>query len=186
MLFPWGHFPGKVAFFFRTMLDLVELEGRLEGFLAQNSCSLAHFQAVSSGRGRIFRLFVERADGSPADLNDCVRLAPLVKLFLESQQAFNDDCTLEISSPGLDRVLKHERDFERFAGRQVSVSVRSEGKKLSFTGELRGRRDEKLVVKAEKVPGLLEEHPEVASEDGEVVVPLRLVTQIRLTLGETL
>ena len=166
------------------MLDLVELEGRLEDFLAQNCCSLVHFQAVSSGRGRVFRLFVERADGSPADLGDCVRLTPLVKLFLESEQAFNDDCTLEISSPGLDRVLKHERDFQRFTGRQVNVSVRSEGKKRSFAAELRGCRDNSLLLRAGILPDLVEEHPDVVAEDGEVLVPLRLVMQVRLTTGE--
>ena len=167
------------------MLELVELETRLEGFLAQNSCRLAHFQAVSSGRGRIFRLFVERADGSPADLNDCVRLTPIVRLFLESEQAFNEDCTLEISSPGLDRVLKRERDFQRFAGRQVHVSVRLEGKKDSFAAELRGCRDEKLLLGAAKLPMLLEEHPEVVAAETEIAVPLSLVTQVRLTMGET-
>jgi len=171
--------------FFQTMLDLVELEARLGDFLAQNSYNLAHFQAVSSGRGRVYRLFVERENGSPADLNDCVRLSPLVKLFLETEQAFNDDCTLEISSPGLDRVLKHRRDFERFAGEPVYVSVRSEGKKASFLAELLGFRNQSIVLRTSKLPAILEEHAEVDSVNGEVVVPLSLVTQVRLSKGET-
>jgi len=55
---------------------------------------------------------------------------------------------LEVSSPGLDRPLKKESDFERFKGELVEVKVFKpiEGKKI-FEGELVGYKDNKIIIK---------------------------------------
>ena len=58
---------------------------------------------------------------------------------------------LEVSSPGLDRLLKKEADFERFAGSQVALKLRlplHDGRR-NFTGVLRGMQDGKVRVQVE-------------------------------------
>ncbi|MDW8468816.1 MAG: hypothetical protein RML56_07410 [Burkholderiales bacterium] len=64
----------------------------------------------------------------------------LVHLFAVEGVAYE---RLEVSSPGLDRPLSGERDFARFAGRPVSVRLRSPDAagRRRYTGVLRGARD---------------------------------------------
>jgi len=166
------------------MQDLLELEKRLEVFLAENRYGLVDLQVASSGRGRTFRLFVERADGSPVDLDDCVRLSPLVQLFLESLQVFNDDSALQVSSPGLDRVLKRERDFTRYAGRQIALTGRAEGRRFTVSGELSGVSEDALMIKADGLPSFLEAEGWVSRQDEVVSLPWELVVEVRLRAGE--
>jgi len=59
------------------MLDLMEIERELGHFLEQQEYGLVDLQVASTGRGRTFRVFVERAEGTPADLADCTHLSPM-------------------------------------------------------------------------------------------------------------
>ena len=171
---------GAKWLFVWTMLDLIELEERLGEFLTENSFGLVDFQVTGSGRGRAFRLFVERMDGSPADLNDCASLSPRVKLFLESNLVFNDDSSLLVSSPGIDRLLKRDIDFERFTGRNVTVSLRIEGQKLTLVGELAAFDDEFLRLKTSELPHEFDGEMGVKTNDGIVTLPRRLIKTVRL------
>jgi ribosome maturation factor RimP len=176
--------PARVSGAFFIMLDFLVLERRLEEFLALNAYSLVDFQVVMQGRGRIFKLFVERADGSPADLGDCVRLSPLVQLFLESLEVFNDASSLQVSSPGLDRALKRDADFTRFAGKAAVVSLRVEGRKSSLTGELVGMSDGKILVRTTELAPELVGELGIGFNDGVASLPRKLVTAARLKVEE--
>jgi len=162
------------------MLDLIELEEKLGDFLAENSFGLVDFQVTGSGRRRTFSLFVERKDGSPADLNDCAALSPRVKLFLESNLLFNDDSSLLVSSPGVDRLLNRDVDFERFTGSNVTVSLRIEGRKLTLAGELLGFDGESLKLKTRELPRELDGEMGVKSNDEVVTLPRALIKAVRL------
>ena len=59
---------------------------------------------------------------------------------------------LEVSSPGMDRPLKKEKDFERFAGQEVQMKLRIPvGNQRNFSGVLGGLRDGKVVLVSEGV-----------------------------------
>ena len=59
---------------------------------------------------------------------------------------FPGSYTLEVSSPGLDRPLRRERDFERFAGEQVSLTTTATGGRKRFSGTLVGMREGSVVL----------------------------------------
>jgi ribosome maturation factor RimP len=85
-----------------------------------------------SGRG-LMRVFMDKPDGITVE--DCERVSnQLVRLFTVEGVDYE---RLEVSSPGLDRVLKKEADFVRFAGQQAKIKVRvpMEGRK-NFVGVL--------------------------------------------------
>lgn len=162
------------------MMDLLELEHQLEEFLAQNAYGLVDMQVVGQGRGRSYKLYIERADGSPADLGDCMRLSPLIQLHLESLEAFSNDSSLQVSSPGFDRLLKRDVDFARFAGNQVTVTLRVEGRKASLTGELLGLFDGMLKVRTTELPPDLIGELGIGYDEGVALLPRKLVTVVRL------
>ena len=96
------------------------------------------------------RIFVDKAGG--IDLDDCQYLSEKVGAILDKEPIMKEPYILEVSSPGIDRVLKKDKDFTREAGKVVDVTLYApiNGKK-SFTGVLEGR-DEKFLKLQEIEP----------------------------------
>ena len=87
-----------------------------------------------SGRGRLLRIFIDKPDGVGVD--DCAAVSHhLIRVLAVENIAYD---RLEVSSPGLDRLLKKERDFARFAGCKARIKVRIpiDGQR-NFVGVLR-------------------------------------------------
>jgi ribosome maturation factor RimP len=87
-----------------------------------------------SGRG-LLRVFIDKPEGISVD--DCQVVSnQLTRLFAVENVDYD---RLEVSSPGLDRPLKKEADFSRFAGEKVQLRLRMpmEGRK-NFTGMIAG------------------------------------------------
>lgn len=84
------------------------------------------------------RIFVDKAGG--IDLDDCQFLSEKLGAILDKEPLLKEAYILEVSSPGIDRVLKKDRDFIREAGKVVDVTLYAplNGKK-NFTGTLEGR-----------------------------------------------
>ena len=84
------------------------------------------------------RVFVDKAGG--IDLDDCQLLSEKLGKILDNEPLIEDSYILEVSSPGIDRVLKKDRDFIREAGKSVDVTLYApiNGKK-NFTGTLESR-----------------------------------------------
>jgi len=87
-----------------------------------------------SGRG-LMRIFIDKPEGIA--MEDCERVSHHLARVLLVENIDYD--RLEVSSPGLDRVLKKEVDFVRFTGQkaQVKVRVAVNGRK-NFVGLLSG------------------------------------------------
>ena len=84
------------------------------------------------------RIFVDKAGG--IDLDDCQFLSEKIGAILDKEPLLKEPYILEVSSPGIDRVLKKDRDFVREAGKVVDVTLYAplNGKK-NFTGTLESR-----------------------------------------------
>ena len=97
-----------------------------------------------SPRGRVLRLFIDKADKvSGIDVEDCALVSNQLSRVLAVENVDYD--RLEVSSPGLDRVLKKPADFERFAGAEVNLKLRlpMSGRR-NFNGVLHGVQDGKV------------------------------------------
>lgn len=92
------------------------------------------------------RIFVDKPGG--VDLDDCQILSEKIGAVLDKEMLINDSYILEVSSPGIDRVLKKDRDFVREAGKSVDVTLYApiDGKK-NFTGILENRDKNFLKLK---------------------------------------
>ena len=92
------------------------------------------------------RIFVDKAGG--IDLDDCQMLSEKLGKILDNEPLIKDSYILEVSSPGIDRVLKKDKDFIRESGKAVDVTLYApiNGKK-NFTGTLEGRDENFLKLK---------------------------------------
>ena len=97
-----------------------------------------------SPRGRVLRLFIDKVDKvSGIDVEDCALVSNQLSRVLAVENVDYD--RLEVSSPGLDRVLKKPADFERFSGAEVNLKLRlpMSGRR-NFNGVLHGVQDGKV------------------------------------------
>lgn len=115
-----------------------------------------------SPRARLLRVFIDIERG--VNVDDCATVSSHLQRVFEVENVDYD--RLEVSSPGLDRPLKKQADFERFAGQDVQIRVRIPvGNQRNFAGVLEGVRDGAVVVRTEK---------------GEFAFPLDQVDKARL------
>lgn len=85
--------------------------------------------------GDLLRLYIDAPGG--ISLDDCERVSRVVSEVLDAADPISGEYTLEVSSPGLDRVLRTQQHFERFAGARVKLEMSQpvDGRKR-FTGRL--------------------------------------------------
>ena len=90
----------------------------------------------ASNGGRLLRLFIDKPGG--ITLDDCAAISRHLTRVLAVEGI--DYERLEVSSPGLDRPLRKERDFARFAGQKAELRMRTPDAsgRRKFVGVLRG------------------------------------------------
>ena len=70
-------------------------------------------------RNWYLRVFIDKEGG--VDLEDCQAVSEKLSKVLDEKDPISDNYLLEVSSPGLDRILKKDKDFVRYAGRSVDI-----------------------------------------------------------------
>ena len=103
-----------------------------------------------SPRGRTIRIFIDLpGKENGVNVDDCALVSNQLSRLLDVENVDYD--RLEISSPGLDRVVKKAEDFARFAGQDIQIKLRiPQGGRRNFQGELIGLSDGKVSLRLEK------------------------------------
>lgn len=88
--------------------------------LAENGIELYELEYRREQNGQILRIYIDTPSG--VDTDTCVLATRAVKEFIDTLDVLDYDY-LEVSSPGIDRILKQDRDLLRFKGEQVLVKT---------------------------------------------------------------
>ncbi|NLD50116.1 MAG: ribosome maturation factor RimP [Clostridiaceae bacterium] len=114
--------------------------------VSKNSFELVDVEFLKEGTNWYLRIYIDKPGGITID--DCQLVSEETSDKLDEVDPIKQSYFLEVSSPGLDRPLKKESDFEKFKGELVEVKVFKpiEGKKI-FEGELLGIIDNKIAIK---------------------------------------
>ena len=121
------------------------------------------FQTGGPGGG-LLRVYIDSENGISAD--DCQKVSYQVSGILDVEDPIPGHYTLEISSPGLDRLLFRPQDFERFAGQLIKLRTAYpiEGQR-KFKGRLVGMQGDNVVFE---------------QDDMEISLPFDQIEQARL------
>ena len=95
-------------------------------------CELVEVHCSLKQKYPFIRILIDRSGGVKVD--DCQRLSRLISDRFDRDELFSGNYRLEVSSPGIDRPLKTERDFARNVGRNVIVKYRSAEGEHEITG----------------------------------------------------
>ena len=116
---------------------MTEIAGPL---VASLGMELVDLEYKREGRAMVLRLSVDREGG--VTLDDCANVSRELSEILDVEDFIQGHYTLEVSSPGLNRPLKKEADYERYRGRLVKIRTfellpdDAGNPRKTFTGEL--------------------------------------------------
>jgi len=133
----------------------------------QRGLDLVDVELKKSRGGNLVRLYVEKDGG--IGLDELQAVSEEVSAILDATEPLDSSYTLEVSSPGLDRPLRHESDYRRFIGRLAKISSYEpvEGRR-HWTGRLVAVTDGQVRLSLE-------------SEDGvEAKIPIEKISHGRL------
>ena len=126
-------------------------------FLAENGLELYNSEFVKEGKDWFLRVYIDRQETEDKEevyvsTDDCEKVSRFLSEELDRLDPIEQNYYLEVSSPGLDRELIKEKDFIRFCGRLVDISLYKaiDGKK-TYQGILKGlTEDNSIVITDEK------------------------------------
>ena len=119
---------------------------------ARYGVSLAGLDVLGEGRRTIVRVNVEGTDGAESvSVETCAKISEELSRALDLHDPVPHAYTLEVATPGLDRPLRSEGDFQRFAGRKVEVTLREpiEGRR-KWRGQLVGLDAGQVVLEVDE------------------------------------
>jgi ribosome maturation factor RimP len=116
--------------------------------LRDEQIDLVDIEFHPTGKRWILRLFIDKEGG--VRLEDCEHASREIDRSLDVEDVIDHPYVLEVSSPGLTRVLKRKEDFARSIGKRCRIITTSliEGR-TEFRGELVASTEEEIQVKDE-------------------------------------
>ena len=117
-------------------------------------CSIWGVEFLAQGKHTKLRLYIDREEG--VNVDDCANVSRHVSDILDVEELISGVYTLEVSSPGMDRILFKESQFSDSVGEQVDVRLNFpfEGRR-KFIGRLAGVQDSMAVVQIDEDEYLL-------------------------------
>src|SRR6476619_3926479 len=104
------------------------------------------------GSGMVLRVLIDRPGAAATaeesvSVEDCARVSRDLSALLDVEDIVPTAYTLEVSSPGLDRPLRHADDYRRFAGRRAKIVMRQaiDGQGF-FKGRLAGADGQMVLI----------------------------------------
>jgi ribosome maturation factor RimP len=114
---------------------------------------LVDLEYARAGGGGILRIYIDRlveGPGGQITVDDCARVSQAMSRVLETEDPIKGHYTLEVSSPGFDRILRTRAHFERFMGARIAAELKLpiEGRRR-FVGVLKSVAADTIVVEVD-------------------------------------
>ena len=134
--------------------------------IEENHFELVDVEYVKEGANWYLRIYADKEGGISID--DCVLISRALEKKLDEEDFLSDPYILEVSSPGLGRQLKKDKDFARSTGEHVECRL--------FT-EIKGSKDWDGILK-----GFDQDSVTIETDDGELCLKRKNIARIRLAI----
>lgn len=129
-----------------------EYESRTEKFLIplleEHQFELVDVEYVKEAGNWYLRAYIDKEGGITVD--DCEVISRRLSDWLDKEDFIDDSYIMEVSSPGLGRPLKKDKDFERSLGDEVELRLfKARSKQKEFTGVLKSYDKESVTIELE-------------------------------------
>jgi len=146
-----------------------KVKGIAEPIVTAQGLNLVDIEYIKEGANWILRVFIENEKGE-LNIDKCKIISKLLSKELDRVNPINNSYILEVSSPGIERTLKHANDYKRFTGKLIKVKTYApiNGKK-EITGKLEGINNDVIKIN-------------IGDKKGVVEIPLNKIAQANLTI----
>lgn len=105
---------------------------------------------AKEGKNYFLRIFIDNEKG--IDLNDCEKVNDAVNDILDRENYIKEQYFLEISSPGIERVLRKDKHLEKNIGEEVNVKLfkKNENGEKEYLGKLKEFNQNEIVLETEE------------------------------------
>lgn len=123
-----------------------KIEDILTPPLAQHGFDIVRVQ-LSGSRRPVLQIMIECQDGTPITVDHCANVSRVASAYLDLEDPIKSAFVLEVSSPGLARPLVKPKDFIRYQGHTIEMTLMlpQDGRKR-FQGLLETANEEEIVL----------------------------------------
>ncbi len=143
----------------KLLLDQAQLEALVAPVCTAHGVQLVDVRHLRDPDGTVLRVLIElpgaetNPPGVGVSLEDCRLVSRALSDILDADEAplIPGEYRLEVSSPGIERPLVKAVDFDRYAGREAKLSVKTpQNGRKNYSGILAGLRGEEVLLRDEK------------------------------------
>ncbi len=139
----------------------------IEPIINELGFELVDVEFLKEGSDWFLRVYIDHEEG--INIDNCADVSRVVSKKLDEVDPVPQEYYLEVSSPGIERVLKKDKDFKKFKGSKVTVKLFTKFQdKKQFSGELGEVDEENLTIVS----------------DEEIKIPRELISRVNLLWEE--
>ena len=123
------------------------------------------------------QIFIEKVNGQ-LTISDCSKITKKILQILENDKLMPENYRVEVSSPGIDRVLVRAKDFEDNIGNEIKIELKEKAaNRKNIKGKISGLLGDSLTLKLKK---------NVNSFNDEITISLMNISKAKLVFSEKL
>ena len=127
----------------------------------KNHVEIYDVEYVKEGSDYYLRAYIDKEGG--ITVNDCEAVAREMNEILDREDFVEDSYVFEVSSPGLGRPLKKEKDYVRSMGKEIEIrTYRAINREKEFYGILSAYDESTVTIETENGEKMTFEKPDIA------------------------
>ena len=132
---------------------MAQIEDKVEKLVKEKIESLGYdlydVEDSKEGKNYFLRIFIDNPKG--IDLNDCEKVNDGINELLDQADYIKEQYFLEVSSPGIERILRKDKHLEQNIGKEVNIKLfkKDENGKKEYQGILKQYNEEKIELEEE-------------------------------------
>lgn len=128
--------------------DLVSsLEKIIEPVVIQSGYELYHIEFVKESDEYFLRIYIDKDEG--ISLQDCEKVSRSISEILDAEDPIEDSYYLEVSSPGVERILYNDKHLNKSIGKDIRINLSKKVNGIKqYEGKLKSFDDEYLVIES--------------------------------------
>lgn len=127
-----------------------KVEKLLQPIIEKEGYELYDVEYAKEGKNYFLRIFIDNEKG--IDLNDCEKVNDAITDILDEENYIKEQYFLEVSSPGIERVLRKDKHLEQNIGEKINVKLfkKDESGQKEYSGELKGFDEQYIDIEHEE------------------------------------
>ena len=121
------------------------VENLVEPKIKELGYNLYDVQYAKEGKDYFLRIFIDNKEG--IDLNDCEKVNDAINSLLDEADYIKEQYFLEVSSPGIERVLRKDNHLQSAIGKEIEIKLfKPLNNKKEYVGILNKFNKENIVI----------------------------------------